>query len=165
MENILNYLPYIISGLLAAGLLSFEVLMPGFGVAGISGGILFLLDIILLLKNYGATAALGGTLVIFALTAIFSFILLKTGLKRKFSSLVLSDSSTKEEGYRVSDDLGSLEGKSGTALTTLRPSGIAVIAEQRYTVQTTGEYISEQTPIIVTKVEGGKIFVTKERKD
>lgn len=164
MEDFLTYLPYIISGVLAAGLFAFEVLMPGFGAAGISGGILFLLDILLLLKNHGATAALGGALVILALTGIFSFVLLKTGFRNKLSSLVLSDSSTKEEGYRAADDFDALVGKHGTTVTPLRPSGIGLIEEQRYTVQTAGEYVDKNTPVVITRVEGGKLFVEQERK-
>ena len=164
MEPFMNYLPLIICGLLASGLLAFEVVMPGFGAAGISGGILLVLDMLLLWSRYGATAALGGTIAMIALTAILSVIYIKSGLKGRFQSMVLSGAATKAEGYQATEDLTSLQGAHGITVTPLRPSGIALINKRRYAVQTEGDFADANEPIIVTRAEGGKLFVANHKE-
>ena len=49
--------------------------------------------------------------------------------------------------------------KHGISDCDLRPSGIAIINEERYDVQTKGEYITAGTPIIVSAIEGDHIYV------
>ena len=52
-----------------------------------------------------------------------------------------------------------LMGKSGMAVTYLRPAGHAVIDGERIDVLTEGEFIASGTPIRVVRVEGSRIFV------
>ena len=47
----------------------------------------------------------------------------------------------------------------GTAVTDLRPAGMAQINSQRVDVVTDGEYIEADTPVIVTGVAGNRIVV------
>jgi membrane-bound serine protease (ClpP class) len=59
-------------------------------------------------------------------------------------------------------DLG-LPGHTGTALSTLRPAGKAVIDGQRYDVMTQGEMIQKGATIEVRRVEGNRIVVREVR--
>ncbi len=52
-----------------------------------------------------------------------------------------------------------LLGKSGMALTYLRPAGHGLFDGERVDVLTEGEFIAAGTPIRVTRVEGARIFV------
>ena len=54
-----------------------------------------------------------------------------------------------------------LLGKEGIALTVLRPSGTAVINNERLDVVTEGDFIDQNTKITVIKVEGVRIVVRK----
>ncbi|MEP7072368.1 MAG: NfeD family protein [Verrucomicrobiota bacterium] len=50
-------------------------------------------------------------------------------------------------------------GDTGAAVTTLRPSGKAQIGERVVDVVTAGEYIAAQTPVVVTQIDGMRVFV------
>jgi len=76
----------------------------------------------------------------------------------------LRDSLTTEEGYTSADTRTELLGRTGTALTPLRPAGTAQIGEERIDVVTSGEFISANSPIIVIQVEGSRIVVRKEEE-
>ena len=78
---------------------------------------------------------------------------------------VLKDKQENSEGYSVTPDLTQYAGKSGLAVTTLRPGGIALIDGIRIDVVTFGDYIDAGTNIVVDKVEGSKIFVKKQAKE
>jgi membrane-bound serine protease (ClpP class) len=52
-------------------------------------------------------------------------------------------------------------GKSGTALSPLRPAGIARIENQRVDVVSDGEFIDSGAPIVVTRVDGNRIVVRR----
>ena len=61
--------------------------------------------------------------------------------------------------YVASSDYRQLRGRIGTAVSYLRPAGIASIEGRRVDVLTEGEFIGQGTPIRVVRVEGARIFV------
>lgn len=61
--------------------------------------------------------------------------------------------------YVASADYRTLRGRIGTAVSYLRPAGIASIDGRRVDVLTEGEFIAQGTPIRVVRVEGARIFV------
>ncbi|HAH98667.1 MAG TPA: hypothetical protein DCO70_04980, partial [Verrucomicrobiales bacterium] len=56
-------------------------------------------------------------------------------------------------------DLSELINQSGSAYTDLRPSGKAVIGDERVDVVTEGSYIEKDQPIKVVAVEGKRVVV------
>jgi membrane-bound serine protease (ClpP class) len=52
-------------------------------------------------------------------------------------------------------------GKRGTALSPLRPAGIAELESERVDVVSQGEYIEANTPIEVVRVDGNRIVVRR----
>jgi membrane-bound serine protease (ClpP class) len=61
--------------------------------------------------------------------------------------------------YVASADYGGLRGRTGTAVSFLRPAGIASIDGRRIDVLTEGEFIAAGTPVRVVRVEGARVFV------
>ena len=150
--------------LLGVGLIALEVfVIPGFGIAGILGITLMLGSVFFVFdKAYEFRTAvmwlsisviLSGGLVILA-----AFLLPETQLFRR---LALSTVMDTEMGYHSSssEDFQAYLGKSGTALTPLRPSGTARIANNRVDVVTVGDFIARDSTVKVVNVEGSKVFV------
>jgi membrane-bound serine protease (ClpP class) len=61
------------------------------------------------------------------------------------------------------DEEGSLVGSTGTALSDLRPSGVADIDGERVDVVTTGEYLRSGEPVVVVSDEGYRRVVRRSR--
>jgi membrane-bound serine protease (ClpP class) len=144
--------------------------IPGFGIAGISGIILIFAGIFLsLLSDF---PIIDGDMIMFAIVQLaltllasiaFIAILWKTLPKTKmFHQLVLDTSETTELGYVSNPIYISLLNMEGKALTDLRPSGTAIINDARVDVVTFGNYIEKGSAIIVKQVEGTRVVV--ERK-
>lgn len=161
MEFIVNNLPIIICALIGIFLLIVETFMPGFGVPGFSGIALLGAAVYLTWKEYGSLAGLGVALTVLALACLAVTLSIRFAASGRFakSALVLGGSSSKEEGYRTSDDKNDYLHLRGEALTVLRPSGIALIRGERTNVVTTGAFIEKGAKIVVTDVEGGKVVV------
>jgi membrane-bound serine protease (ClpP class) len=72
----------------------------------------------------------------------------------------LSATQNKEEGFQAPpSELASLVGKSGKALTPLRPAGAALISGHRVDIVTQGEFVAPETDIEVIFVEGSRVVV------
>lgn len=150
--------------LLGLGLIALEVfVIPGFGVAGILGVTLMLGSIFFVFdKAYEFRTAVTWLSISVILSAglviLAAFYLPETQLFRR---LALSTVMDTESGYHSSstEDFQAYLGKSGTALTPLRPSGTARIANNRVDVVTVGDFIAQDSNIKVVSVEGPKVFV------
>ena len=149
-------------------LLLLEILViPGFGIAGISGIILVLSGIFLsFVKNpLSATSSqLNQAFYSFSFTIIVTFLgiiiawryLPHTSLWKR---LILNFSETRKQGFDSSASAQSFLGKTGESLTQLRPSGRVMVGGKTLDVITEGEFIEKDKPIKVIKVEGNKITV------
>jgi membrane-bound serine protease (ClpP class) len=164
--------------LFAAGvlLLGLEIfVIPGFGVAGISGIILIITGLSLsLVDNIAFTfeerhikALLSAImLVVFSMfTSILGSLYLS---KKLFAShsflghLALGTVEKSEDGY-VGVDMKSksLIGKTGTAMSVLRPSGKVIIDNQVYDAKSEDGFIDKDTKIEVIRFETGQVYVLK----
>ena len=150
--------------LIGVGLIALEVfVIPGFGVAGILGIMLMLGSIFFVFdKAYDFRTAvmwLSVSVILTAGLAIFAaFFLPETALFRRFALSTVMDT---ESGYHSAgaEDFQAYLGKSGKALTPLRPAGTARIDGKRVDVVTVGDFISQDSDIKVVSVEGPKVFV------
>ena len=136
--------------------------IPGFGIAGISGIALIFISIFLTLGGgVGAIHTIG----IVALILLVSFLVLLFFFPKLpiWKKLGLARRETRKEGYVAVKEEKHLEGKEGKAITMLRPAGVVEIEGKRYDALTDGEFIEKGKKIVVTKVEGGKIFVKRIR--
>lgn len=149
--------------LLVLGLCFFvaELFHPGFGCFGVLGLISFALDILI------SSRTLAQGMLFTALAALIVLLFLIIGARlissgRMPKKLVLKESNGGTEGFYAMEDYAALMGKRGTAVTVLRPSGIALIDGERADVVTRGEFIEKDAPLRVVQVEGGRIVVAAD---
>lgn len=146
--------------LLGMLLIGFESVIPGFGIIGISGIILVVMGIVL---GRGNPAQAVISLSVAAIAGFGSvFILIKTGFNSKlFDKIILRDKQTDERGFVSGDDYSHLLGKTGVALTNLRPAGFVEIDGQKIDSLSEGSMINSGEKIEVVSVEGFSVKVRR----
>lgn len=155
--------------LVAAGTLLIAAeafVIPGFGVAGIAGIVALVAGLGMTLVGAGATTSMVigalGRVAISVLFAIGGALVLLRVLPhlpygRRF---VLNEDMNAALGYATAPVTDrSWLGRTGTAVSPLRPAGIAEIAGTRLDVVSDGGFIEAQTAIEVTRVDGNRIVV------
>lgn len=156
-------------------LLAIEVLvLPGFGVAGISGIVcLFAAFVFSMLNNDGfnfepvpadaIARAASVVLLAFLGSIVFAIAFGSRFMKSKrFASLVLSDSMTAEQGYTSSNaHLKDLVGTRATTLSYLRPSGKILVDDTTYSANAELGFIESGKNVVITRFDG-MIFWVKE---
>ncbi len=150
------------------GLILLEVfVIPGFGVAGISGIILIIASLFLsmvgedpFLDMHAVSMAIIQLSVALLLSLVFIFLLAKYLPKSNiFKKFVLSEEERSIAGYTSRKDAKEFLGAKGVSLTTLRPAGTAEINGKRVDVVTDSEYIEKGKNIEVIEVDGMRIVV------
>lgn len=153
-------IPYFILMIVGTCLVAVEILLPGFGVPGITGLIAYVAG--LLLMHPTPVQALCLTLIAGAILGVFALVFLKLcGGRFSRSKLVNTSVALSKDGIDP-DDLSRYEGKTGTAVTALRPAGTAEIDGNRLDVVSRGEFIPAGTQIVVMKCDGNRIVVQKK---
>ena len=147
----------IICYIVGSGLVILEAFIPGFGVAGISGAVLEMAALWATWRLHGVGAALIGLAAVLVLIGLAVFLSYRSAMNGRLSKspLVLRDT----EGTAQAADKAAWAGKSGVAVTALRPMGEAEIAGTRRNVTSAGEFIAKGTEVTVTGTENGKLTV------
>jgi membrane-bound serine protease (ClpP class) len=178
--------------LIGVGLLAVEIfVLPGFGVAGISGLIIIGLSLMLSMQDFtvprfawewalmGRNALVVFVALIASVTGIAIIALLGPKVKM-FDVLTLKTAITGTAGGpdpesvlaktivvekpivpEDGENFAALLGKTGVANTILRPSGRAMIDGKIYSVDADYEFVDEGSDIVVTRVYGNRIVVRK----
>ncbi|MBN2480588.1 MAG: nodulation protein NfeD [Bacteroidales bacterium] len=149
--------------------------IPGFGIAGISGITLIVAGLTLSLVNnvvfrfegINALAQLSKALFTVLLSVFISFALVILGTKRfAFSKamrgLALDSVQDHREGY-IGVDVRQKEmiGRTGTAYTILRPSGLVEIDNEIFDAKAEIGYIEKGEKVKVIRDETGQLYVIK----
>jgi len=153
------------------GLLVLEVfVIPGFGVAGVLGIAALIGGLSLSLFGAGASwefilKAAGRVVFSLLLALVASLALLRFLPRLPFGRrLILETGLSAGEGYASAPAADkSWLGKGGVAVSPLRPAGIAEIEGERVDVVSDGEFIEPGEPITVTRVDGNRIVVRRNR--
>ena len=150
--------------LLVVGILAviIEIFVPASGILGAFGLVLIIVSVVMSYVKMGSMT--GSIFLVISLISLPTLFILafkifpKTFFGKK---LILSASQKKENGFESNpeESYKIIEGHEGSALTTLRPTGIAMIDSKKYNVMSAGEFIEKGTLIKVIKVEGNKITV------
>jgi len=179
---VLYLVPYYLNGLaenweiaaffVGAVLIILEVLViPGFGVAGITGLILTIGSLILVMLNNNNFDFffVGAGEVIKAVTTALAgmmggIILMFFGGVRLansdvFKRVSLESTQSRSEGYTSNTKTGTFVGKEGEAYTVLRPSGKILIDDELYDAYTRGDYINRGSRVVVVSDEGTSLRV------
>lgn len=140
--------------LFGIALLILEILiLPGL-IAGIIGAIFMMVGIGMMYKSFGNTygnITLISTVVICGGSLIY---VLKTKAWLRFSLKDTNDSKVIDLTHEMI-----AEGEEAITISALRPMGSALIKNQKYEVQTNGEYIEANKKVIVVKVLTNKLLV------
>ncbi len=139
-------------------LLGIEMVIPGFGIPGVSGIICLLVGIFLTADTIEEGIII--LLIILALLGVMLAIILKLLSSGKLKSpIILKDELTTENGFISSNDLNYLLGKKGTATTDLRPAGRGNFDGVEFDIMSESQYINKDAAIEIYKVEGSKLIV------
>jgi len=150
------------------GLALLEVLVPSGGILGLLATAALVGSLVLAFME-GATSGF----VVLAAVAILLPVAIVLGFKWLPKSpfgkrLILYTPKETPEQLGVAgvcaEDFSSLVGKTGLTDSMLRPSGFAMIDDERYTVVSAGDMVDEGVPIEVVSVEGNSIVV-EERSE
>lgn len=141
-------------------LLILELIVPGFGLPGISGIILVTVGIVLA-TNSLALSAISITVALVA-AIIIGYIFFKLGFKNKSMKKIILDNKLDTEGNFLStDSMYEYLDKKGVAVTELKPTGYAEINGEKVDVLSEDGYINRGEEIRVIRVEGSRIFVRR----
>jgi len=143
-------------------------IIPGFGLAGISGITLIIFSLgAALIGNIGlsfpALSQIGGAVWTLSITIIIGMALISSLARYLpenpfFRTLVLEGALKNENEFHELDEL---TGQEGITVTPLRPSGVVMINQKKYTVVSDGEFIMSETSVKVVSSMGNRIVVTK----
>lgn len=151
-------------GLFALGLalLAVEAFLPGFGVFGVAGGIALLLSLFLAIGD--VTRAAWAVALAVGLSAATLAVLSRYATRRSFLDRLFLRARldvSVQSNPPPAPDARQLVGRSGVALTPLRPAGAARIDDRRLDVVTEGEFVGAGEAVTVIKVEGGRVVVRR----
>jgi membrane-bound serine protease (ClpP class) len=157
-------------------LIALEIfVIPGFGIAGLSGILLAFTGLVLsLIDNINFDfEGVHPEKILSALTtvvvALFGGFMLSVALSKRvfsadsgaFRNLSLHATQEKEDGYVGVDNFKILVGKEGTAYTVLRPSGKVKIDGKIYDAVANLGMIDRGDMVIVVKAESAQLYVEK----
>lgn len=134
-------------------LLVAEIFIPSFGITGLIGIVSILAGVILTAESF-----IGG-LIMFIIILIIAIVLMY--IAYRIMSSVKSPFVLKAaiEDEKPNEKLEFFVGKTGLALTPLRPSGTADFEGVRLDVLTRGEFIEKGSNVTVDEIKGKKIIV------
>jgi membrane-bound serine protease (ClpP class) len=150
-------------------LLALEVfVIPGVTVAGIAGIVALVAGLGMTLVGAGATAsviitALGRVAISILLAMAGAFAFVRALPRLPFGRrLVLETGIAADQGYvSAPESHRRWLGQTGTAISPLRPAGIAEFDGARVDVVSDGGFVDAGSPIEVTRVDGNRIVVRR----
>jgi membrane-bound serine protease (ClpP class) len=137
-----------------------EIILPSGGILSIVALSVFGYSLFVVFKEISNTVGFAFV----AADLVLIPVLVIVGLKLMARSPVtLRKTLSREEGVSSQPpELDSYIDTQGTAVTNLRPAGIAVVNGKRVDVVTRGEYLEKDSAIIVIAVTGNQIIVRKK---
>lgn len=145
--------------LVAAGffLIAVEIFIPG-GILGVLGVMSIIAAAILGFEVFGARYGFISALVLFVGGIGFVYLWIKYCPRSFFGKWFTLEADGKS--FKSFDDrTNELAGKTGTAQTDLRPSGMALIDGHKVDVVTEAGFISRGSAVKVIQVSGGRVVV------
>jgi len=134
-----------------------EVILPSGGLLTVLAGGIFGYSLVVVFTQISSTAGA----VFLALDVVMVPVLVIAGLKMLAKSPVtLRTTLSSAEGVTSQNpEMEQYIGKSGKAMSNLRPAGAALIEGKRVDVVTRGEYIEKETAITVQSVTANQVIV------
>jgi membrane-bound serine protease (ClpP class) len=151
-------LPAALAAIGVVGVLLELHVVPGHGVAGILG-LLALFTGIVLAFGFPFAFVAGQSIAIAIVLTVIIFVVAARLFPQNAFMQRLAFTGVQGKEYVAAPDRRALIGQAGFATSYLRPAGYAAINGQKVDVLTEGEFVPAGTPLVVTRVEGARIFV------
>lgn len=145
-------------GIAGLVLLFLEMFLPGM-IAGIAGGILLIVAVIMAYSEIGPEAGNAALVIAMLASAAMWWWWAKHFQHTRFGRMMTLESSGA--GAAVAPGLADFIGQSGTALTPLRPGGTVLVAGKRVDAITDGEFIELDAAIVVVSAQGTGVVVRR----
>lgn len=149
-------------------------IIPGFGIAGISGILLLLVGLTTsLLRNDGFDFSQVSSIAIYrSMAIVLASMAAMLGVfiagskmlvaSPVFSKMVLAENQPSAGGYTsASSELNSFIGEIGITQTVLRPTGKVTINNQSYFASSESGFIEEAAEVVVIKISGNLLIVKR----
>ncbi|MDI3525170.1 MAG: hypothetical protein PWP42_420 [Candidatus Atribacteria bacterium] len=151
-------------------LLAIEILViPGFGIVGVSGIVALVMSLYLVLRTtrilFRGTVILEMLLYLAIMGVIFLVGLFFLPKNPIWSRLGLQEKVSPPEKNQETSPYRALLGQVGTAKTILRPAGVIEIDGKSYDAISRGEFIRAGEKVVVDEVRGNKIIVIRKKED
>jgi len=137
-----------------------EIILPSGGILSIVALGVFGYSLFIVFSDISKT--IGFAFVVADLVMIPVLVIVGLKLMAKSPVTLRKTLSRKEGVSSQSPELDNYVDMPGTAVTDLRPAGIAVVNGKRVDVVTRGEYVQKDSAIIVLAVTGNQIIVRKK---
>lgn len=149
-----------IVGLGAAGLLLMflEMFLPGL-IAGVVGGIMLIVAIVMSYDHYGAEGGNVALVIALILSSIMWWWWATHFQNTRYGKRMTLQTSV--DGKTATHCLAEFVGQSGTAVTDLRPAGTVVIDGRRVDAISDGEFIENGQTVRVLRAQGICIIVRR----
>jgi membrane-bound serine protease (ClpP class) len=154
----------LVIGLAVLGLMGILLelhVLPGHGVAGVLGVVALIAAVVLAFGLPFLFVAVQALAIAIVLSAVL-FVVTSRVFPRNAFVQRLALSAVQGRDYVASADHRGLLGHRGVASSYLRPAGVATIDARRIDVLTEGEFVPAGTAVVVTRVEGARVFVKAE---
>lgn len=139
-------------------LVGIEMILPGFGLPGISGIICLIGGIVLTADSFEEGITI--TIVVIVILGIMLTIIMALLSSRKSKMpLVLEENLGEAKGFINSSDLEYLVGKEGVAGTDLRPAGKGDFEGIEFDVRSESQYIVKGTKIKIIALKENVLIV------
>lgn len=133
-------------------------LIPGFGICGILSAVCALVGIGMTFSSYGVAAGSAATVAVLVVGGLMLYWVMHSKRIERLSLHATIDSSVAtEEQAQVK------VGDSGVALTRLALVGTARLGDVEVEVRSAGGFIDEGTPVVVSKISRGEIYVAVQQ--
>jgi len=130
------------------------LVIPGTTIVGIAGGVLIFISIWQAYSIYGSGKGHIIVLGTIVLTGISLFITFKSGTWKRMTL------STNVDGrVNIIEENKLHVGDLGKAISRISPAGTALFDNELYEVHTNGDFIDQETDLIISKLEDNKIYV------
>ncbi len=143
------------------------LVIPGFGVAGISGFLMIIYSLFtMLIGEYPLPEdfdiAIRSMSYSFVLMLILGTLIFRALTRSDYyNKLIPVEGQQSEKGYSISKGYENLIGETGKCVTVLRPSGHVEINKKVYQAMSTGEFIEAGELVLVSDTDENQIVVKK----
>ena len=148
--------------LVGLALVAVEVtVVPGFNVVGVMGVLGAAVGVVVAFAEFGPVGGVGTLAATLLAASGMAYLLYDSGAWDRF---VLSDSLRRdadEDAVEV-ESRSRLLGKTGTAVTPLRPGGVADLGGERVEVETEGAFVAAGSAVRVVALNRQRVLVRME---